>query len=527
MVVVVVEEEEEEEEEDIVVVDVLTCIDRKRDERVSAAVLTQGKFGMEKKEDAAGGSGSGQIVVEEGKGKEEVRRKEIEAGGGGGKNLQGGGGGGKKVLKGHGGSSCIGALYFINGRGDVLLYRKYRDDVDGSLAAGFRSLVLHHSGGAGGGSGGKDVAPVKHVGGNAMIYYRAGDVYLLALTKSNSNCMMIFQFLVKFVELVRAYCKGAFSEDVVKGNFVLMYELLDDVLDFGYPQLTDPSVTKEFIYQKGWATESMRRKKAAEAQSATLQVTGAVGWRKQGLKYKKNEMYLDVLEKVSCLMSPQGAVLRANVEGKIKMASFLSGMPEVKLGLNDALDDATFHPCVNLGRYNAERVVSFVPPDGEFDLAKYRVTEGIELPFKATALVTEQGRTRMDVTVKVRSSFEPKLFASNTVILIPTPPQTARASFQVSAGKAKYDPKRGSLVWKVKKFSGMTEHTLAANVELISTATERKPWGKPPLCLSFQIPMHSVSGVQVQYMKVWEKSGYNPDKWVRKTCLSGDYQIRL
>lgn len=429
------------------------------------------------------------------------------------------------LYSGGGYASNIGALFFVNGRGDVLLQRVYRDDVDVNVALGFRSLVL-----SGGTSRDKDeshLAPVRHIGGTGLLYYRAGDVYLVALTKSNSNCMMIFQFLVKLVDLIKSYCKGDFSEEIIKGNFVLIYELLDDVLDFGYPQLTDPTVAKSFIFQKGWATEATKRKRAAEAQSATLQVTGAVGWRKDNLKYKKNEVYLDLVETVSMLMNPQGKVLRADVQGKMIMKTYLTGMPEIKLGLNDILDDATFHPCVNLGRYNAERVVSFVPPDGEFELAKYRVTEGIELPFKATALMTEQGRTRMDVTVKVRSSFESKLTAANTIILIPVPPQTARASFQLSSGKAKYDPKRNALVWKIKKFPGMTEHTLVANVELISTSREKKAWGRPPLSLMFQIPMLSVSGVQIPFMKVWEKSGYKVDKWVRKSCKGGDYQIRL
>jgi AP-2 complex subunit mu-1 len=339
--------------------------------------------------------------------------------------------------------------------------------------------------------------------------------------------MMIFQFLSRLVDLIRSYCNGDFSEDVVKGNFVLIYELLDDVLDHGYPQLTDPTVAKTFIFQKGFATEATRRKRAAEAQSATLQVTGAVGWRKDGLRYKKNEVYLDAIETVNVLMSPQGNVLRTDVQGRIMMKAFLSGMPDIKIGLNDKLEDVTFHPCVNLGRWNAERVVSFVPPDGEFELAKYRCTEGIELPFKATALMTEQGRLRLDVIVKVKSSFDPKLWASNVVVLVPAPPQTARANFQVSAGKAKYDSKRSALVWKLKKFNGGMEHTLAANVELIATSKEKKPWGRPPLGLSFQIPMWSASGVRVQFMKVWEKTGYKVDKWVRKATKSGDYQIRL
>lgn len=257
------------------------------------------------------------------------------------------------------------------------------------------------------------------------------------------------------------------------------------------------------------------------------QVTGAVGWRKDGIRYKKNELFLDVIETVSMLMNAQGGVLRADVAGRLVMKAFLSGMPDVKLGLNDKLEDVTFHPCVNLGRYAAERVVSFVPPDGEFELMRYRATDGIALPFKALSTVVEQGRTRLDVTVNLKSAFPPKLWAANVVALLPMPEQTARATFQLSGGKAKYDARRGALVWKLKRFVGESEHSLSARVELIATTRERKPWARAPLALSFQIPMYSASGMRVQYLKVWEKSSYKVDKWVRKLCKSGDYHVRL
>ena len=68
------------------------------------------------------------------------------------------------------------------------------------------------------------------------------------------------------------------------------------------------------------------------------QVTGAVGWRKEGLRYKKNEVFLDIVEQVNMLMSAKGTVLRCDVNGKVVMKVFLSGMPDVKLGLNDALE---------------------------------------------------------------------------------------------------------------------------------------------------------------------------------------------
>ena len=66
-------------------------------------------------------------------------------------------------------------------------------------------------------------------------------------------------------------------------------------------------------------------------------MTGQIGWRKEGIKYRRNELFLDVMEYVNLLMSPQGQVLSAHVAGKIQMKSYLSGMPECKFGINDKI----------------------------------------------------------------------------------------------------------------------------------------------------------------------------------------------
>lgn len=36
------------------------------------------------------------------------------------------------------------------------------------------------------------------------------------------------------------------------------------------------------------------------------QVTGAVSWRREGIKYRKNEVFIDVVEHVNLLMSSKG-----------------------------------------------------------------------------------------------------------------------------------------------------------------------------------------------------------------------------
>ena len=63
----------------------------------------------------------------------------------------------------------------------------------------------------------------------------------------------------------------------------------------------------------------------------TSEITGNVDWRQAGkFKYRKNEVFIDVLEAVNLLMSSKGVVLRADVSGKIVMKTYLSGMPEVR-----------------------------------------------------------------------------------------------------------------------------------------------------------------------------------------------------
>lgn len=75
-----------------------------------------------------------------------------------------------------------------------------------------------------------------------------------------------------------------------------------EILDFGYPQNTDTGVLKTFITQQG--IKSATKEEQAQI---TSQVTGQIGWRREGIKYRRNELFLDVLEYVNLLMSPQGS----------------------------------------------------------------------------------------------------------------------------------------------------------------------------------------------------------------------------
>ena len=64
-------------------------------------------------------------------------------------------------------------------------------------------------------------------------------------------------------------------------------------------------------------------------------VSNIVSWRPEGIKYKKNEVFLDVIEKLNMLIGGSGNVIKSEIIGQVKVKCMLSGMPELKLGLND------------------------------------------------------------------------------------------------------------------------------------------------------------------------------------------------
>jgi hypothetical protein len=52
-------------------------------------------------------------------------------------------------------------------------------------------------------------------------------------------------FLHKIVEVFTEYFKEL-EEESIRDNFVIIYELLDEMMDFGYPQTTETKILQEY-----------------------------------------------------------------------------------------------------------------------------------------------------------------------------------------------------------------------------------------------------------------------------------------
>lgn len=60
-----------------------------------------------------------------------------------------------------------------------------------------------------------------------------------------------------------------------------------------------------------------------------------------------------------------------------------------------------------------------------------------------------------------------------------------------------------------------------------SVSAENREKFKQAIRVKFEIPYFTVSGIQVRYLKIVEKSGYQGLPWVRYITQNGEYQIRM
>ena len=144
-------------------------------------------------------------------------------------------------------------------------------------------------------------------------------------------------------------------------------------------------------------------------------------------------MFVFIKMSQSLQVSASGNVLQSEIVGSVKMNVKLTGMPELRLGLNDKvlfeatgrefvcksvhslsslifignrskaieMEDVKFHQCVRLSRFENDRTISFIPPDGEFELMSYRLNTHVKPLIWVESVIERHSHSRVEYLIKV------------------------------------------------------------------------------------------------------------------------------
>lgn len=75
---------------------------------------------------------------------------------------------------------------------------------------------------------------------------KVGDLLWVATTRVNLSPSLVSELLLRITVICRDYF-GQVTEECVRCNLPLVYELLDEVMDYGFPQNSSTERLKQFI----------------------------------------------------------------------------------------------------------------------------------------------------------------------------------------------------------------------------------------------------------------------------------------
>ncbi|XP_029041065.1 AP-3 complex subunit mu-1 isoform X2 [Osmia bicornis bicornis] len=320
------------------------------------------------------------------------------------------------------------------------------------------------------------------------------------------------------------------TETIIKENYVVVYELLDEMLDNGFPLATESNILKELIKPPNilrTIANTVTGKSNVSAILPSGQLSN-VPWRRTGVKYTNNEAYFDVVEEVDAIIDRTGATVFAEIQGYIDCCIKLSGMPDLTLSfMNPRLfDDVSFHPCVRFKRWESERILSFIPPDGNFRLLSYHIGSqsivAIPIYVRHNISLKEPGGGRLDITVGPKQTIGRTV--ENVTLEIPMPKIVLNCTLTPNQGKYSFDPVSKILLWDIGRIDVSKLPNLRGSITIQSSASVLE--SNPAINVHFTINQLAVSGLKVNRLDMYGEK-YKPFKGVKYITKAGKFQIRM
>jgi len=443
----------------------------------------------------------------------------------------------------------VSQFFILSPRGDTIIFKDFHGDAPAALQEDFFRNVKFYSKG--------DCPPIFHMNELTYVFIRRNNLLLAATTRYNVSPAGVLELLNRMAKVFKDYC-GVLTEESIRKNFILVYELLDEIIDYGYPQVTSTEMLKSCVHNEAVNVNptsmlgnpvsflSKIQGKSKESGSANIPISMGLGTASSGSKAQKNEIYVDIIERLTVLFNSSGYIVNSSIDGSIMMKSFLSGNPELRLALNEdlvigkenasmggvVLDDCNFHERVFLDEFESSRTLHFIPPDGEFAVLNYRITADFRAPFRIYPTIEEVSEYKVDFLCTVRAELPEGIHGTNVVFRLPLPRCTVGAScsfaMEVPGCQAEYNAAERKVIWSVRRFTGGSEIAIRVKIttnQPISPAIKREIG---PISMTFEVPMYNVSRLQVRYLRISEThASYNPHRWVRYITQSSSYVCRI
>ncbi|XP_057962625.1 AP-3 complex subunit mu isoform X2 [Malania oleifera] len=412
-------------------------------------------------------------------------------------------------------------IFLLSDSGEVMLEKQLTGHrVDRSICAWFWEHAVSQ-----GDSDSSKLPPVIASPTHYLFQIVREGITFLACTQVEMPPLMGIEFLCRVADVLSDYL-GGLNEDLIKDNFVIVYELLDEMIDNGFPLTTEPNILREMI-----APPNIVSKVLSVVTGSTSNVSNtlpgatasSVPWRTTDPKHPNNEVYVDLVEEMDAILNRDGILVKCEIYGEVQVKSHLSGLPDLTLSFSNPsiLNDVRFHPCVRFRPWESHQILSFVPPDGQFKLMSYRVKKLKSSPiYVKPQLISDAGTCRISILVGMRN--DPGKAIDSVTLQFQLPRCVLSAELTSNHGTVNVLANKTCL-WSIGRIPKDKAPSMSGTL-FLETGLERLR-AFPTFGVGFRIMGVALSGLQIDKLDV--KNLPNPPyKGFRALTRAGEYEVR-
>ena len=203
----------------------------------------------------------------------------------------------------------IQSLFLLSPVGEVLIERHFRGVVTArSICDTFweqASVSINHHGGVSAATSllldqlqhYDSVPPVMEIpesdqGALYLISILRDGVTYLAVCPAEVSPLLILEFLHRVHNIFLDYFGSPADESAIKDNFSTVYQLLEEMVDYGWPLTTEPNALKAMIRPATVMSKLLQTASTIVSDELPSGTVGNMPWRASGVQYSQNEIYM-------------------------------------------------------------------------------------------------------------------------------------------------------------------------------------------------------------------------------------------
>ena len=373
--------------------------------------------------------------------------------------------------------------------------------------------------------------------------------FVAATEDSTASPLVICEYLEKIGDFLRTYI-GALNVNVITSNIGLVIEILTETNDAGCPKMIEASKLKPLLCNAvtvpsppvdlidllpGNLFGVIEKEKLEMPSDASKKPLYSL----QDQTEKTEELYVDLIEKLTVIINADGSISLCNILGKLSVKSYLETDAVVSLNFPQSvssISQVVFDPVVNLKENKLPRSLSTTLPPGNLEMMSYNVTglgKDVSLPFTMYVNIIPTPADKMLViNLKIYCSLPIKHPAVNLEGIIPIPRHTLTVSGSSTLKNVtfQHDKHNSEYHFSSPLFPGSSHHSISTRI-ILSSWIPSISLELSNIILQFEVPMLCRSEMRITDLKVerlnMAATTKSIQKWVRYLTFSRAYEFRI